>query len=196
MKKILFDCSSHLGQFCTSDEEIRMGCKNMQASISLNEADDCVGAWTDLENGRADRSIWNLPEEVQAHYYPIMDRFYSITNVRQEPLSEEEEDIALRLRTELPGLSVYSRHTCARAIAHGITEVYTLIEELLADAVRSHMSSTHGVNITKPSAKEEIAYADDLLEQRYQSAIQAFRLLEVNVPTSLADTRRVAIPAG
>jgi RsiW-degrading membrane proteinase PrsW (M82 family) len=104
MKKILFDCSSHLGQFSTSDEDVRKGCKNMQAGISLREEDDCVGTWTDLENGRTDRTVWNLPEDVQAHYYPIMDRFYSIMNVRQEPLAEAEEDLAIQLKRELPAV--------------------------------------------------------------------------------------------
>jgi hypothetical protein len=191
MNKILFDCSSHLGQFCTTDEDVRRGCKNVQAGISLAGKDECVGAWTDLENGRTDRTMWNLPHEAQDHYYPIMDRFYSIMNVQQEPLSEAEEDTAVHLRSELPSLSLYSRHTCARAIVQGIAEVYTLIEELLAEDVRSHMASVHGVSIMKPSAKEEIAYADALLEQRYQSAMQAFRLLGVNVPAVLADARKI-----
>ena len=172
---------------------MRRGCKNIQASISVGKEDECVGAWSDLENGRTDRTMWNLPHEVQDHYYPIMDRFFSIMNVQQQPLSEAEEDTAVRLRSELSSLSLYSRHTCARVIVQGITKVYTLFEELLAEDVRSHMASVHNVSIVKPSAKEEIAYTDAVLEQRYQSAMQAFRLLGVNVPAFLADARKVAI---
>jgi hypothetical protein len=193
MKKLLFDSSSHLGQFCTTNEDVRRGCKNIQASISLGQENERVGVWTDLENGRTDRTMWNLPHEAQDHYYPIMDRFFSIMNVQQLPLSEAEEDAAIHLRSKLPTLSLYSRHTCARAIVQKITEVFTLIEELLTDDVRAHMESAHGVSIIKPSAKEEMAYADALLEQRYQSALQSFRLLSINIPTVLADTRKVAI---
>lgn len=192
MKKILFDCSSHLGQFCTSDEGVRKGCKNMQAGISLKESDDCIGAWSDLENGRTDRTVWNLPADVQEHYYPIMDRFYSIMNVQQEPLSGTEEDMAVKLREELPALSLYSRHTCARAIVQGAEEIHTLIAELLADTVTTYMAA-RGILMVKPMAAEELAYTDDLLEQRYQSAINAFRLCNINLPAILADTREVAL---
>jgi len=192
MKKILFDSSSHLGQFCTSDEDVRKGCKNMQAGISLKESDDCIGTWNDLENGRTDRTVWNLPEDVQEHYYPIMDRFYSIMNVQQEPLSDAEEDIATKLRQELPSLSLYSRHTCARAIIQGAEEVHTLIAELLADEVTAYMA-TRGVRMVKPVATEELAYVDELLEKRYQSAIKAFRLCNINLPAILADARAVAL---
>lgn len=192
MKRILFDCSSHLGQFCTSDEDVRKGCKNMQAGISLREEDDCVGTWTDLENGRTDRTVWNLPEDVQAHYYPIMDRFYSIMNVRQEPLAEAEEELAIQLKSELPALSLYSRHTCARAIAQSVDEVHTLIAELLAEDVAAYMFA-RGVRMVKPEAPEEIPYADEVLEQRYQSAMQAFRACNLDLPAALADTRKVIL---
>lgn len=192
MKKILFDCSSHLGQFCTSDEGVRKGCKNMQAGISLREKDDCIGTWTDLENGRTDRTVWNLPEDVQAHYYPIMDRFYSIMNVRQEPLTEAEEVLVMQLKNELPALSLYSRHTCARAITERVDEVHTLIAELLAEDAAAYMSA-RGVRMVKPESQEEIPYADEVLEQRYQSAMQVFRSCKLDLPRQLADNRVVVL---
>lgn len=192
MKKILFDCTSHLGQFCTSDEDVRKGCKNMQAGISLRDEDACMGTWTDLENGRTDRTVWNLPEDVQAHYYPIMDRFYTIMNVRQEPVTETEEELAMQLKRELPALSLYSRHTCARAIAQGVDEVYTLIAELLTENVSAYMSA-HGVRLMKPEAQQEMPYADEILEHRYQSAMRAFRACNLDLPAALADTRKVIL---
>jgi len=189
MKNILFDASSHLGQFCISDDAIRKGCKNMQASISPADSQECVGGWTDLENGRADRTIWNLPDGLQEHYYPVMDRFYSITNVQQLPLTNEEEHIAADLAKVFPSLGLYSRYTCARAITQKATEVYTLVVELLSANVADFMRTTYGIHMVLPSAEKEISYADPALEQRYQAALQAFRHFSVNPLEIIADDR-------
>ncbi|MDA1208879.1 MAG: DUF6190 family protein [bacterium] len=191
MKNIIFDSSSHLGQFCTTNEDIRRGCKNMQASISPLGDDDCIGQWTDLENGRTDRAIWNLQTEVQDAYYPVMDRYYSITNVEQQALSMFEEDIAYRLVPYLPRLSPNSRHTCARAIVRGASEIHTLFKELLSEDVVSYMASHHNITIHKPQSKEELSYKDAILEERYQTALKTFRLFGVNPPAQLDDKRSV-----
>lgn len=192
MEKILFDCSSHLGQFCTTDEDVRRGCKNTQASFSPRGKFSRMGMWTDLENGRTDRTVWNLPPEIQDHYYPIMDRFFSLTNVQQEPVSDREVEWVLQLRNQFPLLSPYSRHTCAAAIMQGATDIHTLIQELLTNDVSDFMASC-GVIVTKPMAKEEMEYPDALLEQRYQSALKAFRACNLDLPYALADARKVSL---
>jgi len=189
MKNILFDASSHLGQFCISDEAIRKGCKNMQASISPVGADDLIGGWTDLENGRADRTVWNLPDDVQDCYYPVMDRFYSITNVCQPPLTEKEELLAMKLAEAFPLVDLYSRYTCARAITQKATEIHTLNAELLSTDVIEFMQSAHGIKMILPRAEVEMGYSDPVLEQRYQTALQAFRHAALNAPEIITDDR-------
>lgn len=192
MKKILFDCSSHLGQFSTSDENVRKGCKNMQGSISFINNSECIGAWNDLENGRADRTIWNLPSHIQDYYYPIMDRFYSIMNVHQEPIRTTEEARAAQLKIELPELSLYSRFTCARAVDQKVQEVHTLVAELLTDTVKDFLSG-YGISVIKPEAAVELPYADTLLEERYQAAMEIFRANAINLPKQLADARTIDV---
>lgn len=189
MNKIIFDCSSHLGQFCTDNESVRIGCKNVQASISPVDDFGTIGAWTDLENGRADRSIWNLPTEAQDDYYPVMDRFYSIMNVAQDPITNIEEDISARLRAALPELSLYSRYTCARAITMQANEIQTLVKELLDDTVLNYMQESYGITVVKPAADVEESYSDSVLEARYQTALETFKKCNINIPNALADSR-------
>ena len=163
----------------------------MQASLSSLDSHDVVGSWTDLENGRTDRTVWNLPGTVQDSYYPLMDRFYSITNVEQDVLSDEEEEYASSLRQVFPVLSLYSRYTCARAVLHTVAEVHTLVAELLDEQVISYLSRQN-IRVVKPSADIEKSYADPLLEERYQTALETFRLFHVNPPAVLADSRALA----
>lgn len=161
----------------------------MQASIALYGDDARIGIWNDLENGRADRTIWNLPIPVQDVFYPLMDRFYSIATVEQPALSNEEEDWAHALRGILPALSLYGRYACARAILSGASEIYTLVSELLQNDVCAHMSERYGICIIRPSAEVEQPYLDALLEERYQNALATFKAFNVNPMQVLADKR-------
>ncbi len=69
-------------------------------------------------------------------------------------------------------------------------EVHTLITELLADDVASYIASC-SVSMVKPEAQEEVSYADDVLEQRYQSAMRAFRACNLDLMRNLADKRPI-----
>lgn len=165
----------------------------MQASVSPLGTDDVVGQWTDLENGRTDRAIWNLPTAVQDTYYPVMDRYYSIMNVKQQPMTETEEDLSIALRKQLASLNPYSRQTIATAILSGTTEIHTLFAELLSDDVVSYVRDEHDIQIVLPEANVEQEYRDAVLEERYHTALKTFALFGVNPPAQLDDTRAVKL---
>lgn len=195
MKKILFDSSTHLGQFCTSDEEVRKGCKNTHAHLSPVGEKFLIGAWTDAENGRTDRAIWNMPVQVQDDFYPYMDAFFSLINVEQVPMGVDEEDTALGLRSDVPSLSTLSRQTCARAICTGIRELHTLFQELLDERVRETLQDNWDITVRKPCDEIEFPYEDTVLEARYQTALKAFERFGINPPTALDDERMVSLSA-
>lgn len=195
MQTFVFDSSVHLGQF-TQDEKVRYGCKNTQAWFGNGPAASQVGTWTDAENGRTDCAIWNMHDAMQSKFYPFMDRYFSIMNVRQEPMAKKEEDIAYDLREEFPQLQPISRQTFACAIAENTRsrqKIFTLFSELLeADVVR-YMDTEHGIPVEKPNADEEKVFKDSQLERRYQLALQAFQKFAIDPLTQLQDSRVVSL---
>lgn len=188
MEKVLFDSSSHLGQFCISNENIRAGCKRSQAEILAS----ANGVWTDAENGRVDKTIWSLSRELQGKYYDVMDLYFSEANVQQDPMTDEEMELSLALRKDLPTLHPYSRITCARAIVNGISEIHTLFAELLSPETRSYMAK-HKISVIQPNSALKETYIDSDLEDYYWHALKAFRSYGLDAPTLLDDPRAVLL---
>ena len=191
MKNILFDSSAHLGQFCLNNERVRIGCKNMQASLVGANSFNTCGAWTDLENGRVDRTIWNIDERLQNAYYPFLDRLFTIASVDQSQISAEVESIAHELRSKLPTLSVYSRFNKATSIVLRCSNIYTLFAEMFDRSVQEYLKSNHGIQVKYPHAEKELAYSDPRLEAFYQSAITQLRTGGVDLLSAIADERSV-----
>lgn len=194
MEKILFDASTHLGQFCLSDERIRLWCKNQQSSLDERNAKEPrrMGMWSDNENGRVDRTIWSLSEDVQAAYYPFMDHFFSTKMIAQDPISEWELGEVRDIGQRGPiGLHTMSKLTCARAFLERVSEIHTLFTELLNPPVVKYMRDHNNVEIRKPEAPaEELAYEDLKLETFYQKCLKQLRAAGMDLLKELKDDRQ------
>lgn len=188
MERILFDASTHLGQFCLDNEPVRIGCKNMH----IDFMEGCQsGAWTDLENGRVDRTIWNLPAALQNAYYPFMDQFFSAAPVDQPTMNMDIEDMAQKLRVQFPYLSLYSRYGVAMAIVQNRAEIHTLFDEMFKSDLRDGLVEQHEIKIIYPSASHEKTYSDVELEKAYENAVATFRAAQVDILSCLADRRQI-----
>lgn len=178
MNKILFDASSHLGQFDTTNLQVQAGCKNLHTQMEKGKA---IGFWTDLDNGRVDRSIWSLPRDVQDDYYPYMDRFFSLSGIKQKPFFEEDEELAIELKSSFSKLSLYSRYEIAQAVSHQVDEIRTLFSELLEPDVVEHVRDTFGIEISQPFAEEAEDFDDKEMEQCFQTALETFHAQRVQM---------------
>jgi len=192
--KILFDASVHLGQFSLASEQIRIGCKNSQASISSKESATRAGFWTDNENGRVDSSVWTLGRNLQDNYYPYMDNFFSLKNIYQVQLAKDSTKKALELTDQNLGLSFVSAYTCATAITSKVSEVHTLYADLLNNSVVEFMKSDHGILILKPFSDSENMFDEEVLEKTYGVALAAFQQENVDALKSLNDDRELITP--
>lgn len=186
MPGLLFDNSAYLGQFCLDDESIRMGCKNVQVGL-MSQA----GSWIDLENGRADKTIWSIRRDLQDVFYPYMDRFFSLARVEQIQMGGDVEHMASALRQKFPALSFYSRMNLATAIAQKRDTVCTLFEEMFDPHFQESMLREHGIKILNPSANEEAAYKDAELEDLYQKTLTAMKKSRMDLLRLMADERRI-----
>ncbi len=187
-KRVLFDASVHLGQFCLSSDEVRFGCKGSQAGLSRKGEEECVGLWTDNENGRVDNAIWSLPREVQDTFYPFMDRFYSIKQINQVPLERSDAERAIKLLDLHSGISFLSAYTCAVAMRIGAAEIHSLFKDLHADSIVQFMQSKN-VLVQKPSLSKEQSFPESELEVTYQDALSHFKKAHVDVLDFLHDDR-------
>lgn len=186
MKKILFDASSHLAQFTLMDEQARIASKNLHVAMEKDKG--FQGAWTDLDNGRVDRTIWTLERDLQDQYYPFMDRFFSLGSVSQEAFTDEES-FAQGLSNEI-SLSFYSRMALSAAVKQQIKQVVTLYDEILSEEVSGMMRADYGLDIAKPLNGVEEFFADPELEECYQVALEAFRKSRVEILCVLQKTDR------
>ncbi len=187
-KTIMFDASIHLGQFCLTSEETRLGCKLSQISIGRQSLDSDAGLWTDNENGRVDNAIWALPRELQDDFYPFMDLFFSVSRINQVQLEQEDVNFAFKLMELDLQLSFLSAYTCSVAINRNISELHTLNADMLNQPLILHMQQ-HSLLIVRPTAKHETQYGDEQLESAYQGALTAFKKIGVNVLDRVEDPR-------
>ncbi len=187
-KRVLFDASLHLGQFCLSSDEVRFGCKTSQANLSRKGEDECVGLWTDNENGRVDNAIWSLPREVQDTFYPFMDRFYSMKQINQVPLERQDVESAIKFLDQHSDISFQSAYTCAVALRIGAAEIHSLYKDLHSESIVQFMRSKN-VLIQKPSEVDERSFPEPELEATYQDALSHFKKAHVDVLDFLNDDR-------
>lgn len=200
MKHILFDAGSHLGQFCLSNEQVRLGCKEMQVAIAARADAVCVGHWTDQENGRIDSTIWSLPRQVQDAYYPFMDRFFSSANIRQAPLQDEDIDLMRTLRAEMEVatgcvIGLLDCLNCARAVHAGAQTIFTLSVAMLDPAVVAYMHSQCSISVRQPIADRDIPYPDLELEKCYQQALRTFQHSRIDPLKVMKDSRQLFLSA-
>lgn len=193
MERILFDSSSHLGQFCLDNERVRIGCKNMQVSLVNQGIMAKNGAWTDFENGRVDRTIWNLPRQVQEAYYPFMDSYFSMARVDQVQTDNDAENKAHDLRRMFPDLSFYSRINLATAVSQNRHYLYSLFCEMVQSKRQEKIQKYCEISIIFPADEREEKYEDPELELFYQTALSTFKKNNRDMIKSLVDNRKIKI---
>lgn len=184
MKRILFDTSVHLGQFAISSEDVRIACKNSQASLSKKSVSDTIGIVTFNENSWADHIIWGLEREPQDAFYRFMDPFHSLVHIERVPLAVEDAEAA-RTIFERRGPDFSNALSCAVAISHRATEIHTLYPSMLEPGLVEWMHSTHGIQIVRPAPGPEKCFEDKGLEAMYQEALSTMRKNEIDLVSEL-----------
>lgn len=174
MKKIVFDSSVHLGQFCITDESMRIACKNSQAMISAKSGTDVVGIISFNENSWSDHIIWGLERDVQDIFYKFMDVFHSVKNIDRIPLSTQDAKRALEISDRI-GLDIENALTCAVAIRQSAQEIHTWYPSLLTESVKRFMRENYAISVLSPAIGAEYSYPESYLEEYYQGALSAFQ---------------------
>ena len=190
MKTILFDASIHFGQFCIDNEDLRISCKNSQASLLPDEDVDIKAFYTYFENGWMDDVIWSLEREVQDVYYPFMDVFFSNKNIKGLADNIEEMSFATMLATKFPKISSSSAITFALAVTRRADEVHTLYKSMLDPKLVAYMMDSYGVLVTKPPLSKEMEFTctHHNLEELYQKSLAAFKDGKITLTSKLHDT--------
>jgi hypothetical protein len=178
--KITFDASIHFGQFCTSSEEIRIACKNLQIAISAKPASETIGLVSFNENSWVDHIIWELGREQQDTFYPFMDVFHSVKNIERIPLDKTNMALAAELSEKL-GLETSDALTCAIAIINKADAIHTYYPDLLKDSMKAHLQKEYGIAVTQPIAQSEEKYAEQGLEDSYQKTMEKFKQEDINL---------------
>ncbi len=179
MKKIVFDNSIHLGQFCISNEAIRVASKNSQAMLSSKGENEIVGIESFNENTYSDDSIWGLGRTIQDMFYPFMDVYHSVKNIIRTPLRVDDTEMALKISKEF-GVHISNALTCSIAIRERANEIHSFYLEFKDDELGKFMKS-FGVLICVPGHTTELEFTDGL-EDLYKSALKKFRDEEVDLP--------------
>jgi len=180
--KILFDASVHLGQFCLTSEEQRIGCKNSQVAISTAPNEETIGVVSFNENSWSDHVIWGLDRETQDIFYKFMDVFHSIKNIERIPLTTADAKMALEFSAKYE-VSIDHALSAAVAVRTGVQEIHSCDEEFLKSNICEYLKQERGIDVRTPIGSEESAY-DSVLEQRYQTAMERFRCTGID-PTAL-----------
>lgn len=180
MKKILFDTSIHLGQFCTNDESIRIACKNSQISLSAKTKNLNIGVITFNENSWADDIIWSLDQKTQSVFYKFMDTFHSVKNIQRVPLNSKDMALALKIAQELK-IDSSNALSCAVAITQKVDDVHTIYPDLLKQKVRQFMKKNYNIKIIRPKTSGQINYAEKNLEKYYTDALKKFTKKNINL---------------
>ncbi|HLD07765.1 MAG TPA: 2OG-Fe dioxygenase family protein [Candidatus Peribacterales bacterium] len=188
-KNILFDSSSHLGQF-DLHEPTRIACKNAQVAFANDHR--LSGAYTFEENTYVDKTIWQLERGIQDTFFRFMDLFQSIKNITQIPLNPRTCILASQLKQD-------SEHHISDAltVAAAIDRNFDLIQTLRS-AIGKIVQNTHRENLPavdqldqldQHSNIQEHSYNDQTLECAYQDALRAIRDNKVNL-LSITDQLR------
>lgn len=180
MKKILFDASVHLGQFCLSSEGVRVACKNSQVSISTKPDNKTIGLITFNENSWADHVIWELERDAQDVFYKFMDVFHTVKNIERISLSFVDTKLAMDFSEKFK-LDISNALTCAVAISQNANIIHTYYHSLLATEVKKFLKGIYSVEISSPATKEELKYSEKDLEKFYQDALTVFRRNKINL---------------
>lgn len=180
MKKIVFDNSIHLGQFSTTDESLRIACKNSQAMLSAKYDSTVIGIESFNENAYSDDIIWGLERLDQDTFYPFMDVYHSVKNVIRTPLSREDCEMALKIAKEFD-IHPSNALTCAIAIREKAHEIHSVYSEFKNEHLQSFMKS-FDITIYIPDATIEHSF-DNGLEELYQNALKQFRDSKVDLPS-------------
>jgi hypothetical protein len=178
--KLVFDNSIHLGQFCITDERLRIAAKNSQVMISTKPGDQIIGIESFNENSFSDHTIWALERGVQDTFYRFMDVYHSVKNVVRVPLAPQDAEKALALQRQL-NVDLSNALTCALALRFAANEIHSFYGELRRDDVMRYVRLELGVRVTQPDAAAEHSFPGEL-EQYYQDALAAFRNAKVNLP--------------
>ena len=171
--KIVFDNSIHLGQFCITDEQMRVLAKNSQIMISQKPETECIGIESFNENTFSDDIIWGIPREPQDVFYRFMDLYHSVKNVDRVPLNDDDVKNALKLSMELH-IDISNALTCAIAIRTKADELHSFYSEFKKKNVLD-LLSMHGVLVNKFSSEKEHSFAEHNLEERYKEAFASFK---------------------
>ena len=177
--KILFDNSIHLGQFCISDEAMRISAKNSQIMISEKPKVDIIGVESFNENTFSDDTIWGIPREPQDVFYKFMDVYHSLKNVDRVPLSPEDAQKAIEISKEL-GIHISNALTCVIALRTGAQEIHSFYSEFTKSNVLEFLR-VNNVTIKNPESNIEHQFSEQNLEAYYQNALGLFRKLHINL---------------
>jgi hypothetical protein len=180
MTRILFDSSIHLGQFCISDETLRLACKNSQASISAKPENEIVGVVSFNENSWSDHIIWSLERDVQDVFYKFMDVFHSVKNIDRIELLPSDAKLALEIAENL-GIDISNALSCAIAVGHQVDEIHTFYPSLMTPQSKGWMAKHYGIAISLPTAHQERKFSEQDLEQYYQDTLLTFRQTATNL---------------
>jgi hypothetical protein len=189
MKKILFDASIHFGQFSITNPDLRIRCKNSQASI-LPDSDEFKALYTFFENGWMDAVIWSLTRDVQDTYYPFMDVFFSNKNITGIADNLEEMSFATMIGSKFPDITSSAAITCALAVTRRADEVHTLYKSLLNPKLVEYMKQHYNVEIKIPVAGPEAKFVfqdGNDLEDLYEKALEKFKIHGTDLLSSLHD---------
>lgn len=184
MKKILFDSSIHLGQFCTNNESLRLACKNSQVSLSTKPKKETIGVISFDENSWSDDIIWQLERKTQDIFYKFMDVFHSVKNIDRIALSVKDAELALKIAKKTK-LNMANSLSCAVAITKKVNEIHTVYPSLLASDIKTFMQEGYNITILKPEAIHELLYTEEGLEKQYQEALAVFKKESIDL-TKLA----------
>ncbi len=171
--KIVFDNSVHLGQFCITDEQIRVAAKNSQIMVSKKPDTARIGVESFNENTFSDDIIWGLQREPQDVFYKFMDIYHSVKNVDRVALSVEDSKKALEICGALH-IDISNALTCTIAMRVGAEEIHSFYPDFKKDTVVSFLKE-QSIAVNNPAAETEQAFLEDGLEQYYQDALTTFR---------------------
>lgn len=180
MTKILFDTSIHLGQFCINSEDMRIACKNSQASVSAKPGSEIVGVVTFNENSWTDHIVWGLKREVQDIFYKFMDVLHSVKNIERIPLSTTDAKLAVEFSKKF-GLDISNALSCAVAISQKANEIHTYYQTLIDSKVRELLKNHYDIVISSPLILNELQYTEKELERHYQDALSVFKKAGINL---------------
>ena len=179
MRRVVFDNSIHLGQFCFLRGEMRVTAKNMQIKLASEGAPGVLGVESFNENSFTDDTIWKLPRPVQDAFYRFMDLFHSVKEIKRVSLGRSDVELALRISDDLK-IDLSNALTCALGIRFGASEVQSYYGDFQRDNVRGLLAE-HAIELFKRSAGVEQQYSEPALEQYYVEALQAFREHQVDL---------------